>query len=196
VAYTACSDGKFLCVWIQGARGFGYLFERSFDSYLFAPLIGVSILLFALWSIARVLRASFGLRHRDPIELRRMALVLSGCSCLFFAMMMAFIAGQRWSVDHYLSYQQPFLLAGLFLLARSSFFLVWFWRLTSFLMILSVLLIYLRYPGSSRSTYVKESFLVGPVPGRGDGSLCARQHAGIEWRASSLWGYCDGFGLD
>jgi hypothetical protein len=195
VAYGACVDGDLWCVGRQGMRGFYYLFERSIDSYSLAPIFGIAILLLALLSVARALRLSFVLGPRDPVRLRLIP-VLCGCSCLLFAIVMAFIAGQRWSVDHYLSYQQPFLLAGLFLMARSSLSLAWFWRSTSCLVVVSLLLIFMRYPGASESTYVKESLLVDPVLGRGDGSLCARQHSGVEWKYSSLWKLCDGFTAD
>jgi hypothetical protein len=195
VAYGACAAGDLLCVGRQGMRGFYYLFERSIDSYALAPFVGFAVLLLALLPISRALHVSFVSSRHDLIRLRLVP-VLCGCFCLLFAMAMAFIAGQRWSVDHYLSYQQPFLFAGLFLMARSSLSFAWFWRSVSVVVLFSLLLVYMRYPVNSRSTYVKESLLVDPVLGRGDGSLCARQHSGSEWRYSSLWDLCDGFSID
>ena len=195
VAYGSCPQGAVLCAVRQGVRGFSYLFERSIDSYLLASSFGFFVLftcVLSLYRAPRVVRGSGGL----GMNYTRFVMVVSGCACLLLAMAMAGVAGQRWAVDHYLAYQQPLLLAGLLIMSRASISFVWFWRVASLLVVLSIVLIYLRYPMSSRATYVKESIVLSPDVGRGDGALCARQHAGVEWVHSSLWGLCGGFGDD
>ena len=173
-----------------------FLFSAlDFISLFFFGFFGFFVLftcVLSLYRAPRVVRGSGGL----GMNYTRFVMVVSGCACLLLAMAMAGVAGQRWAVDHYLAYQQPLLLAGLLIMSRASISFVWFWRVASLLVVLSIVLIYLRYPMSSRATYVKESIVLSPDVGRGDGALCARQHAGVEWVHSSLWGLCGGFGDD
>jgi hypothetical protein len=114
---------------------------------------------------------------------------------LIVALLMAALAGQRWSVDHYLPYQQPYLFAAMVCLLPAA--PAWRWPSTAVVLLCSVslLLFFIRYPATSRQTYVR------PWPGgvasspllAGDAVLCAPQHAGPEWRGSRLWGFCHGF---
>lgn len=191
-AYAVAADGcvadDAACYWLSGFRGVLYLFERSVDSYLLAPVVAVLVLGLLVVVVCSLLFPS------GPASFlcgrRQIVLVWASCACVFVAFAMAFAAGQRWAVDHYLSYQQPFLFLGLLMLSREPVLFFRAWRLILGLAFISVLLMYLRYPNFSRQTYVKERLDVVPSPVRGDGSLCASQHAGPEWRASSLRHLC------
>lgn len=191
VAANQCLDGQLVCALRDGLSGYRYLFERSIDSYALAPIVGVSVVIGGGVVVVELLRRA-GLRVSWRHDEGWVGL-FCGVVCLAVACVMAFLAGQRWAVDHYLSYQQPFLFAALILFASGKAPAVRVWRPLLALTLVSVLLIFLRYPEGSRRTYVKENIDVAPVAGRGDGSLCAPQHAGTEWKGSSLWRLCDGF---
>jgi hypothetical protein len=190
VATARCEAGSSFCVVKQGVNGILYLFERSVDAHALAPWIAVLVISGALIVTTKLLVGANSLFQAKPST---SLASLAALGCLGVAFLMAFIAGQRWTVDHYLSYQQPFLLAALIVLASQGGHLGLMWRGVVALSLVSVLLVFVRYPLASRSTYVKESILEVPVVGRGDGSLCADQHAGDVWRRSSLWELCDGF---
>jgi hypothetical protein len=195
VASSDCQTSTAICILGAGFKGIIYLFERSIDGMMLARILLVVVLVvLMLMALVEIycLNCLEGNEVRDDAR----ALVVSvACALILLAFGMAFMAGQRWAVDHYLPYQQPFLFAGLLLLAQSSAWGGGFWVGCVLVIALSVLLMYLRYPGSSRLTYVKHS-LPFQSTGAKDGSLCAAQHAGPEWRNSSLWGICKGFAID
>jgi hypothetical protein len=195
VASSDCQAGTVTCVLRAGFKGIVYLFERSIDGMVLAGILLVAVLVvLMLMALVEICRLNYPVGNGVNADARALV-VLVACMLILLAFGMAFMAGQRWAVDHYLPYQQPFLFAGLLLLAQSAAWGRGFWIACVLVIALSVLLMYLRYPGSSRLTYVKHS-LPFQSTGAKDGSLCAAQHAGPEWRNSSLWGICEGFTID
>jgi hypothetical protein len=190
VAASECAGGKGVCLFVNGLRGLRYLFERSVDSYVLAPFVCLAVVIGCGLVLAGCLRLW---RHSRPGLSSRWLASFSGSSCLIVSFVMAFLAGQRWAVDHYLPYQQPFLFAGLILLSGRAIALFRAWRLVLVVVAVSVVLLFLRYPSSSRATYVKENPLADPATAALASPLCAAQHAGSEWKHSSLWSLCDGF---
>ena len=195
VASSDCQAGTVTCVLRAGFKGIVYLFERSIDGMVLAGILLVAVLVvLMLMALVEICRLNYPVGNGVNADARALV-VLVACMLILLAFGMAFMAGQRWAVDHYLPYQQPFLFAGLLLLAQSAAWGRGFWIACVLVIALSVLLMYLRYPGSSRLTYVKHS-LPFQSTGAKDGPLCAAQHAGPEWRNSSLWGICKGFAID
>lgn len=194
-SYAANADGclreGWSCYGAGGVKGIAYLFERSVDSYLLAPIIAIVVCFGVCFCLVRL-----SWRQAQAMDATKRSgewVPLGGCLCIAIALGMAVLAGQRWAVDHYLPYQQPFLFAGLLLLARRSAPIWRMWRVLVVMIAISLVLIFLRYPEGSRETYMKENITVAPEVQRGDGLLCAAQHAGPEWQSSSLWRLCQGF---
>lgn len=194
-SYAVNADGclreEWSCYGGGGVKGIAYLFERSVDSYLLAPIIAIVVCFGVCFCLVRL-----SWRRAQAMDATKRSgewVSLGGCLCIAIALGMAVLAGQRWAVDHYLAYQQPFLFAGLLLLARRSAPIWRMWRVLVVMIAISLVLIFLRYPEGSRETYVKEDITVAPEAKIGDGLLCAAQHAGPEWQSSSLWRLCQGF---
>ena len=187
-ASNACHGDGLKCFLSNSLKGFAYLFERSIDGY--GLVILVSSLVVIAW-LACLARGSVGIFV--GMNYNVISYELAACALIGVAFSMAFLAGQRWSVDHYLPYQQPYLFAGIFMLARGLSPWAKILRVIAFVIALSVLLIFMRYPDSSRQTYVKQVLEPGSARSAEDGALCATQHQGDEWRNSSIWVFCNGF---
>ena len=187
-ASNVCHGNELRCQIDNALKGFVYLFERSIDGYALVILVASLVVIAWLVTTARAGVGIFVGMNRAVSSYE-----LAACALIGLAFFMAFLAGQRWTVDHYLPYQQPYLYAGIFMLAQGGSAWAKVLRVISLGMALSVLLIFSRYPGSSRSTYVKESFEPASIRSAEDGSLCGSQHAGSEWRNSSIWVFCKGF---
>jgi hypothetical protein len=188
VSAQACEAGRLRCLVEGGLKGFSYLVERSVDGY--ALVVAVGLIVVIAWlvmlchSVHAIGRAVAG---------RTSYYALTACLVIGAAFGMALLAGQRWAVDHYLPYQQPYFFLGLLMLARGTRPWHGLWVALSAVVIVSVVLIFIRYPDSARATYVKQGVELESFRSAGDGSLCAAQHAGVEWRHSSIWRLCDGF---
>jgi hypothetical protein len=187
-ASNACHGAGPKCLLDNSLKGFVYLFERSIDGYGLVILVASLVVIAWLASLARGSVGIFVGMNYNVFSYE-----LAACTLIGVAFSMAFLAGQRWSVDHYLPYQQPYLFAGIFMLARGLSPWAKILRGIAFAIALSVLLIFMRYPDSSRQTYVKQVLEPGSARSAEDGGLCASQHQGNEWRNSSIWVVCNGF---
>jgi len=188
VASNDCHGAGLKCLFGNSLKGFVYLFERSIDGY--GLVILVASLVVIAW-LVRLARGSVGIFV--GMKYAVFSYELAACTLIGVACFMAFLAGQRWSVDHYLPYQQPYLFAGIFMLARGLSPWAKILKVISFAIALSVLLIFMRYPDSSRQTYVKQVLEPRPIRSTEGDALCASQHQGNEWRNSSIWLFCSGF---
>jgi hypothetical protein len=185
---SSCSS--LLCRAGLGLEGIRVLFERSIDSYMLA-LLGAFLSLVLLACTVIQARYSF---VRGACSGRSWSLLAAAVWCYFIAIFMAMLGAQRYAVDDYLNYQQPFIILSMaicVLITRGR--LRFCWQIFIFTVLLSLMLIFGRYSSVSLRTFVTNA---GPVKegelmrGSARDSLCADQHKGSVWDGSSLAPYC------
>lgn len=185
---SSCSS--LLCRAGLGLEGIRVLFERSIDSYMLA-LLGafLSLVLLAL----TVIQARYSLAG-VACPSRSWSLLAAAVWCYFIAVFMAMLGAQRYAVDGYLNYQQPFLILSILicvLITRGR--LRFCWQIFTVTVLLSLVLIFGRYSSVSLETFVTNA---GPakegelIRGSARDGLCAGQHKGSVWDGSSLAPYC------
>jgi hypothetical protein len=186
--HGTCTAGCYAERMVDGISG---LFERSFDGLLIAQILSIAVPVMLLISLAK----TNATKQRESLQARQCDKSFWAVCLCGAAIAMSMVASIRWTVDHYLPYQQPLLYLGL-LIAAASLWPKGYWKILTAYALTSLMLINLRYPPLARQTFIKyepkqleERLLINGTISDSE-PICWQQHAGKEWNHSILGRAC------